>query len=204
VSHVALAALRAGGPLDPWTAIGFTADDAGAIAFANGALLLDPDLPPGLHGLVVDGIDDPAGDLEGIPLSTGRPPAPTDHPNGACELDHVVVVTDDLLRTSDAVAAVLGLERRRIRETDTVRQAFHRFADVGTTRGCIVEVVENGRVDRPALWGVVVNVVDLDAFVAHHGPDLVSPPKPAVQPGRGIATIRSGAGLGVPVAVMSA
>lgn len=204
MSDVRLAAITAGGPAAPWVAIGFAPDPAGVIAFTNGALVLDRDAAPGLHGLVIESADDVADELEGIPVETGRVRPPGDHPNGAFELDHVVVVTDDLERTSDAIAGGWGIERRRIRETATVRQAFHRFADQGGSRGCIVEVVEDGRVERPALWGLVVNVADLDAFVERLGPDLVSPPKPAVQPGRGIATVRKGAGLGVALAVMSA
>jgi hypothetical protein len=35
------------------------------------------------------------------------------------------------------------------------------------------------------------------------GPTLVSAPKPAVQPGRWIATVRAEAGLSVPLALMS-
>jgi hypothetical protein len=53
-----------------------------------------------------------------------------------------------------------------------------------------------------SLWGFVLNVQDLDGIAAHLGPDVLSPPKPAVQPGRRIATFRSAAALGVPVALM--
>ncbi|MFM7307042.1 MAG: hypothetical protein ACKO2Q_03545, partial [Actinomycetota bacterium] len=52
-------------------------------------------------------------------------------------------------------------------------------------------------------WGFVVTVADLDAAIAHLGPDVIGAAKPAVQPGRRIATVRSGAGLGVPLALMS-
>ena len=92
--------------------------------------------------------------------------------------------------------------QRRVRETPTVRQAFHRFPSQGGVRGCIIEVVENAQVERPELWGLVVNVFDLDAFVATAG-DLVGTPNAAVQPGRRIVTVRRSAGLGTAVAVMS-
>jgi hypothetical protein len=38
---------------------------------------------------------------------------------------------------------------------------------------------------------------------AYLGPDVLSPPKPAVQKNRLIATVRGAVGLGVPVALMS-
>jgi hypothetical protein len=50
---------------------------------------------------------------------------------------------------------------------------------------------------------LVVVVDQLDEAAAHLGPDVIGAPKSAVQPGRRIATVRSGAGLGVPLALMS-
>ena len=82
-------------------------------------------------------------------------------------------------------------------------QGFHRLGSV------ILEVVERRLVDpdqrtgRATYWGLVVVVEDLEAAVAHLGPDVIGAAKPAVQPGRRIATVRSGAGLGVPLALMS-
>ena len=46
-------------------------------------------------------------------------------------------------------------------------------------------------------------VDDLDAACDLIGPDRISPPKDAVQPGRRIATVRSDAGLEIPVALMT-
>ena len=185
-----------------WAAIGCTVVD-GAIPFTNGALLL------GRAGLIVEDVaeggTDLPGDLEGIPLATGAPRPAVEHPSGAFELDHLVLLTDSLERTSEAVHGSLGLERRRIRETDTVRQAFHRFTDPadGGSRGCIVEVVESDRVHRTTLMGVVLNVADLFELADRLGPDVLSPPKPAVQPGRSIATVRRDVGLGTAVALMT-
>ena len=53
-------------------------------------------------------------------------------------------------------------------------------------------------------WGVVLIVDDLDAAFALIGPDRMSAPKDAVQPGRRIATVRDDVGLGLPVALMTA
>jgi hypothetical protein len=46
-------------------------------------------------------------------------------------------------------------------------------------------------------------VDDLYETADRLGPELLSPPRPAVQPGRHIASFRREAGLGLPVALMS-
>ena len=202
-----LAAVHVGGPPEAWTALGFTVDRHDAIALANGSLVTGS---PG--GLSVD----PAGaqlalpgDIEGVPLAFGTPGPAAIHRNGARQLDHLVLITDSLERTSAAVAERLGLAQRRAREVGEgdrqVRQAFHRFAPAEDgTRGCIVEIVESARTKGPtALFGVVVIVDDLATVCATLGPDLIGSPKPAVQPGRSIATVRRSAGLGAPVALMT-
>lgn len=178
-----------------WAAIGCTVVD-GAVPFANGALVL------GGSGFV---LADPvtALEVEGVPLATGGAVPAARHDSGAFELDHVVLLTDSLERTSEAVHATLGLECRRVREAGTVRQAFHRFADAGGSRGCIIEIVESERVERTTLMGVVVNVRDLFGLADRLGPDVMSMPKPAVQRGRYIATVRRAAGLGTAVALMT-
>lgn len=183
-----------------WEAIGCTVV-GGAVPLANGALLL------GREGIVVAHSPDSSDsrDVDGIALGVGDVPALVEHPSGAFELDHLVLLTDSLERTSGAVHAALGLECRRLRETGSVRQAFHRFADTvdGTGRGCIVEVVESDRVTATSVMGVVLNVRDLFDLTGRLGPDLVSRPKPAVQAGRHIATVRRAVGLGTAVALMT-
>lgn len=197
---VRLASVVVGGASEPWVALGFTVTDDGLIAFGNGSIELDGS-SSGVVALRVDGVHGAVAGAEigGVPVLDGSAAPATGHANGCFELDHVVIMTPSIERTSAAIAGVLGLPQRRIRETDTVRQAFHRFDE----RGCIIELVETGRAERPTVWGLVVNTTDLDAFVAAAGPDLVSAPKPAVQPTRRIATVRAGAGLPVAFAVMS-
>lgn len=184
-----------------WERIGCRVIDR-SVPLANGALLL------GDVGLVV--ADAAERDLEGIPVRTGSGTGTGSsmevvHPNGATELDHLVVLTDDLERTSAAVEVVLGLPCRRIRETGQVRQAFHRFADTVEVRGCIVEIVEQPTVPpgTATLMGVVLVIADLDGLAGQLGPDVVSPPKAAVQAGRSISTVRREVGLGTAVALMS-
>ena len=151
-------------------------------------------------------------ELDGLPTTRSQsppPPPPPAHPNGAVAIDHVVVISPALDRTVAALRAG-GLVLRRVREQPTPagapRQAFFRLGEE------ILEVVQepdavlerDGGPDRPArLWGLALRVQDLDRTLAALAPN-VSPARPAVQPGRRIATVRRSAGLAVPVALMSA
>jgi len=52
-------------------------------------------------------------------------------------------------------------------------------------------------------WGLVFSVADLDELVSSWGDEVVSAPRPAVQPGRRIASLRRGAGVATAVAFMT-
>lgn len=145
--------------------------------------------------------DAPLTEIDGLAVHSMALSAPQDsvvrHPLGARRVDHAVVFTDSLERTCGALAAVTGCELKRVREAGPVRQGFHRLGEV------IAEVVESDRANSASYWGFVLEVDDLDAACALLGPDVVGEPRDAVQPGQRIATIRSGVGLGVPVALIS-
>ncbi|HEX7292683.1 MAG TPA: hypothetical protein VF250_16305 [Conexibacter sp.] len=154
--------------------------------------------------------------LDGLPTTlaevspaTASPGNASPHPNGVSALDHVVAITPALDRTVAALQTA-GLDLRRVREEPTPagapRQAFFRLGEV------ILEVVQapdeaierSGGPDGPAFfWGLAFKVADLDATVAAIGAERCSGPRPAVQPGRRIATLRRSAGLGLPVALMT-
>lgn len=151
-----------------------------------------------------------ATELDGLPTGHSQAPSPVEapsHPNGVAALDHVVAVTPALERTVAALQAA-GLDLRRIREEPTPagapRQAFFRLGAV------ILEVVQEPEeiiardgADRPAFfWGLAFVAPDLDATVAELG-DRVSEIRPAVQPGRRIASLRRSAGLSLPVALIT-
>ena len=129
--------------------------------------------------------------IDGLrPARPIRTPRPREHPNGAVALDHVVVLTPDFDRTAAAFDAA-GLAFRRVRDGGGFRQGFRRAGPA------IVEVVEavGARPGPARFWGLVPIVADLDALCEQLGPELMGEPKPAVQPGRRIATVRRAAGL---------
>jgi hypothetical protein len=198
------------GDADTWRSLGLTVTDDGMIPLVGASIrLVSGSGDPGGSGIVgwalsgVAGASGVAVDVDGLATEVVAPSAPVyaDHPLGASGLDHVVVSTADLERTSAAIAEVTGCELKRIREVGTMRQGFHRIG----RGGLIMELVE--RPDLPegpaSFWGLVLIVEDLDAACELIGADRISPPKDAVQPGRRIATIRADVGLGLPVALMT-
>ena len=125
------------------------------------------------------------------------------HANGVTEIDHVVMLTPQL---EPAIADLeeKGIALRRIREGETgmgkFRQAFFRVGQP------ILEVVESGEMESdapPRFWGITFTTADIDAAAELLG-DRLGRVKDAVQPGRRIATVRKEAGLGLPVALISA
>jgi len=161
----------------------------------------------GLVGWSLRGVE--TSDLDGLPTtpSDREPPSGGSHPNGITGIDHVVAITPDLDRTI-AVLEAAGLDLRRIRDEPTPagapRQAFFRLG------APILEVVqEPGDVvsmkgkDRPAFfWGLALTAPDLDATASGLS-EQIGETRPAVQPGRRIATLRRSAGLSVPVALIT-
>ncbi len=148
-------------------------------------------------------------DLDGLPTSAshGPPAAGEPHPNGVVSIDHVVVISPDLDRTASALREG-GFDLRRLREGPTPggspRQAFFRVGEVILE---VVEAPEGTRIrsnpDGPArLWGIAFGVGSLERAAAARGP-LLGEPRPAVQEGREIATLRGAAGLGPAIAFMT-
>jgi catechol 2,3-dioxygenase-like lactoylglutathione lyase family enzyme len=142
-------------------------------------------------------------ELDGLPTERSEAPAaePANHPNGALRIDHLVISTADLGRSTAALEAA-GLPLRRIREPaepgPPLRQAFFRLEEV------ILEVVESPQADpgAAAFWGITFAVRDLDLCAALLG-ERRGEVREAVQAGRRIATVRRSAGLGLPIALIS-
>lgn len=199
--------LTVAGSPEPWEAIGLAVVDGvtrigdialrfvppvdgEAVRIAGWTLADSPTRPDRIDGLAtrhVDGVSD-----------TGAEPVPA-HRLPVIAFDHLVVMTSSLERTCGAIEAATGEPLKRVREAGPVRQGFHRLGSL------VIEVVESAQVTAPvaSLWGFVFVVDDIHDAAGELGPELVSAPKPAVQPGRFIATFRPAAGLGLPTAMMS-
>ena len=181
-------------------------------------LNIDESLPVGLHHLDLAGCPTRASHIAGLPVVhvddaqvVDAQVVDTAAPSNASSqfalhivgVDHVVVLADDVRATCSEIAEQSGALLKRVKEGDRGVQGFHRWGSV------ILEVVERRLVapsdsaTTASYWGLVVVVDQIDEVATHLGPDVIGAPKPAVQPGRRIATVRSGAGLGVPLALMS-
>jgi hypothetical protein len=193
---------------DAWAALGFELDGDTCVVGEVRIRLAGTEAGRGLVGWSLREVE--GTELDGLPTirSDRRPPQESPpHANGITALDHVVAIAPALDRTVAALEGA-GLDLRRVREEPTPagapRQAFFRL---GATVLEVVqepaEATERAGGDRPAFfWGLAFLAPDLETTVAALG-DRVSEVRPAVQPGRRIATLRRSAGLSLPVALMT-
>jgi hypothetical protein len=190
--------LTIGADHEAWSRAGFSVAGGGLLAGVVRIAFGDGE---GITGWRLNGEEAEVDGLPVVPPATGDPPTEP-HPNGVTQIDHLVVFTPDLERTTSAFDAI-GVERRRVREAEVdgrpLRQGFFRLGEV------ILEVVEHAGVEPgpSRFWGITFAVADLDACAELLG-DALGSIRDAVQPGRRIATMRPGAGLGLPVALISA
>ena len=178
-------------PPDAWRAAGFSVDPDDVCRVGDVRVrLVGREVGNGIVGWTLRGLqsDDP---IDGIPTlrSAAAPAIAAEHPNGVTSIDHVVLLSPNLSRTLDALAAV-GLQPRRQRDAElggrAMRQVFFRLGPV------ILEVVgaPDAAEDGPSsLWGITYVVADIDA-TAEFFSDRTLPVKAAVQPGRRITTLR--------------
>lgn len=216
-------------PPGAWVAAGFAASgataDVGGVRLAFTAGPADPGgvgaAAPGPRGIGRDGTaggvvgwslraeggGDPPEAVDGLPTTAaeGPPGGGPAHPNGAVAVDHVVVTSPDVDRTAAALTAA-GLDLRRVRPVpgSGPLRRVQLFFRAGPT---IVELVgpEDPAGGGPAaFFGLAFAVTDLDA-TARGLAGRISAVRPAVQPGRRIATLDHRAcGISVPVAFLSA
>ena len=197
--------LVVGGGAQNWATIGIAFDVDQRALLGDVVLRLDTSQAPGLHSWVLHGADASILSIDGVVTAheidqSPRSASPqSDFELGVIGVDHVVINTPDLMRTSDSLTAATGAPLKRVRDAgNNVQQGFHRLGSV------VVEIVTAPTMPQgdASLWGFVLNVKDIHAVASHVGPDVLSIPKPAVQAGKLIATFRSSLGLGVPVALM--
>lgn len=197
-----------------WQSIGFAVDDAGVCQVGTTRIRLagaTDERGRGIIGWALAGVRVPDGGLDGLPTIAAPPSdesdesdavagaSPPRHPNGAVQIDHVVAVTADLDRTTAAIEAA-GVAARRTREAG--RRRLQRFFRLGEVILELVGPVEPTGEGPATFWGLAFTVADIDATAAELG-DRVGAPKPAVQSGRRIATLRKDDSVSVPIAFMS-
>jgi catechol 2,3-dioxygenase-like lactoylglutathione lyase family enzyme len=196
-----------------WAALGFDVADEECQIGSVRLRFVDPSVTskhPGILGWSLRDLT--STELDGLPTTISeRPlpaPAPT-HANGVHAIDHVVAISPDLERSIAAMQDA-GLDLRRVREQPTPagapRQAFFRLGHeiLELVQEPVEVLARHADTDRPVqFWGLALLVEDLDRCVEQLTPH-VSDVRPAVQPGRRIATVRRSAGLALPIALMSA
>lgn len=136
--------------------------------------------------------------------TSSEPDGGTGHAIGASRIDHVVLMTPNIARTTASLEA-LGLDVRRVRDATMgeapIRQVFFRLGEV------ILEVIgaPTGEGGGPAtFWGLTHRVSDIDAAAAMLG-ERCGRIRDAVQPGRRITTLRTRElGISVASALISA
>ena len=201
-----LVELVIGGTTQPWQNLGIDTDHE-SFALSNVKIRCNNGAP-GIHSWTI-ALDDPDTptiqcSIDGIATTfvAQAPQSPLRSAIGDTEvvlLDHIVVNTSDIERTSKAIEDACGAQVRRVRDAGNgVMQAFHRLENT------IIEVVSGPHIssETAQLWGIAISIEDLYGLAADLG-DLASPPKAATQKGRFISTIRSAAGIGVPLAMMT-
>jgi len=195
-----VAALRIGGEPRQWRELGFDVGNDGFAVVGGVRLEVQPSAERGAIGSwALDG-DDVPGSVDGLVTDAAiRGEAGAVHPNGVIGIDHVVVFTPSLERTTAAFAEI-GVDCRRVREANGgARQGFFLVGDV------LVEVIDGVGLepDAPArFWGITAVVSDIEAAAIVLG-ERLGRIKDAVQPGRRIATVRSEASGGLPLALIT-
>jgi hypothetical protein len=195
-----------------WAALGFDVVDRRCQIGSVVLSFTDGDASAGAPGIRAWSLRELLSDqLDGLPTTISHQPIPQpapEHPNGVVAIDHIVAASSELDRSVTALQAA-GLDLRRVREQPTPagapRQAFFRLGHE------ILELIQEpndvieraGGVDRPVrFWGLALQVDDLDRC-AEQLAGNIGEVRPAVQPGRRIASVRRSAGLAVPLALMS-
>ena len=189
---------------DAWEDLGFAIRDD---CFTVGAIACTTGSAECCWGF--DGCSPAAPPIAGISTASQRVPsderaAPTNHPNQAYKVDHVVVTTDDVARTRSELER-FGLEARGERSVgkgvDRRSQLFFWTGD------SLIELVgpTTVRIDseyEARIWGVTFVVPDFRSVDSVAG-ELLGEVSAAVQPGREIVTVRREAALGLAVAFMT-
>ena len=193
-----LAELVIADPPESWRELGFDVDEKGHVDIGGVRIRLGGE-GSGITAWSLMRVN-AMGAIDGLASPVPRvlyPPPFKTHPNGATGIDHVVILSSSLERTSAAFARA-GIELKRTQESERGRMGFRRLGPA------ILEVVQRDDLgsDEAAFWGLAIVVISIDDIAERLG-DRLGPIKQATQPGRRIATLRAEAGISAPLAFMS-
>jgi hypothetical protein len=200
-----------------WAALGFDIDPEGNLDLGGVRLRLGAKGEGGIVSWSLRRVN-AMGSIDGLPTPVPRmlrPPPFKTHPNGATGLDHIVVMTPDFPRTASALQRA-GLALKRTQDIGRGRQGFKRVGPAilevvqlppagaeGTDAAGVVARTGSGATDVDThFWGLVVVVISLEQLAERLG-DRLGEIRPAVQPGRQIAALKGGQGLGSALAFMT-
>ena len=197
---VAIDELVLADPPEAWEALGFRVDGDRCRIGAVSLRLAGSERGRGIVEWSLRGAS--TTELAGLPTrladseGPGAPPDRVEHPNGALQLDHVVVASGEFDGTVATLEAA-GLPLPRIRDDGPRRMAFFRLGEV------ILELVQGKEGTPPEFWGLEAVVSDLDRLASQLG-ERLGPVHDAVQPGRRIASLRDAGEVSPALAFMSA
>jgi hypothetical protein len=194
-----LAELAIADPPEAWRALDFEVDEDGNLDIGGIRIRLGAKGERGIVSWSLRRVN-AMGSIDGLPTPVPRvlrPPPFQTHPNGATSLDHIVIVTPDFDRTSTALRRA-GMPLKRTQDIGRGHQGFRRVGPA------ILELVQNSKLNGtdPQFWGLVVVVISLEQLAARLG-DQLSEIRPAIQPGRRIATLQASAGVSPALAFIS-
>jgi hypothetical protein len=188
---------------DAWMALGFeVADDRLTIGGVTVHLAGDT----GARGMLGWSLEPPhSGDVDGLTSVPAPVPAPAaEHPNGVTAVDHLVVGTPDIDRTTAALEQS-GIALRRAVDGLRGGDKAYRFFLLET---CVLEVIgpvihDPDRTPGPAAFvGLAFVASDLEAVASL--PDVAGEPRDAIQPDRRIVTLRTSEhDVSVPLAILT-
>jgi hypothetical protein len=161
----------------------------------------------GERGILGWELDPPVtGPVDGLRPSVGarrRDTADAAVPSGrgyvVAAVDHLVVATPDHDRTTAALDEVLGPARRTVDAARGDEGVRYGFWLLGTCALEVIGPVEPSGDDPARFVGLAFTAPDIEVFG-----DAAGTPRPAVQPGRSIATLRTREhDVSVPLAVLT-
>jgi hypothetical protein len=192
-----LLALTIGADREPWRQAGFAVTDDGVLLAGDVMVQLDASAGTGIVGWTL------STPVAGFPSCPQPKPATgaAEHPNGVIGVDHVVVSVLDL-EAATAALVEAGCDVRGQRSAVIKgHNVIQRLLPLQNALIELVAPVAKSAYDHgtaPSFWGVTFVCPELSRLGPH-----VAVPRPAVQPGRQIATAGREAQLGTRVAFMT-